>query len=134
MLLQFLVVIVFFQKNTFSQVIHQNFIVQIDGKRDSLLKIWKADSLGCLGLRTEEFANLLIDSFELVTKNSQEIIDFLGKPNKIYTDDSIISIRYYTNSYCDINMLTSDKLVHCAMDFYFRNKKVNSWILIPFCY
>lgn len=51
-------------------------------------KIWKIDSLGCMGLRYKNCLskNLYCNRDKLIGRNKQQIIDLLGPPNSIGFD------------------------------------------------
>jgi hypothetical protein len=102
---------------------------------DSIIKEWRDDSLGCQRLRTLEKVKILIDTFDLLEKYPSELIDLLGKPNKVYSKDTIMSIRYYSQSICnENNNKTSDSLVVCWFEFYYPNAKINKCKMLPICH
>ena len=85
-----------------------------------LIKDWKTDSLGCLGLRSYDKAKEIVAIYKLNSKSNVEIETLLGKPNYI-NHESYLSYSYYFQSFCDStsrNLI--DSMDCCWVEFIFN--------------
>lgn len=93
-------------------------------------EIWKRDSCGCLGVRTEDMATKIIKENNLLNKSIREFEKHFGSPNHTRYYDSIVIFEYYINSICDNEKIRngSDR---CCIEFLFesnRLKEISCWI------
>jgi hypothetical protein len=73
--------------------------------KDSLIIIWRQDSLGCEGKRSFQIAETLYSKYNFSCKNYQEVIDILGMPNEQLKGKNYYytTLVYYYNAVCNSN-------------------------------
>lgn len=103
-----------------------------ENNADTILIQWKADSLGCRGLRTAEKARVLYSQYNLKTKTSNEVTEILGNPNKIIDSETQLSIVYYFDTRCSDGKII-DSIEHCSASFFYIDKKSKDCSLSTSC-
>ncbi len=86
---------------------------------DSLLLKWQYDSSGCIGLRTIEMSKNIISKYNLLSKNSDSVMLYLGKPNRIEKKQNWY---YYIQCSCDSAGNLIDSIDYCWSTIRFNEK------------
>lgn len=88
---------------------------------DSLLRIWKDDSISCKKNRSFYLFDNLVSYWDLRNKSIVFNQEILGKPDEIFfTGNSIVSIIYYVETRC----------IYSMNDFKSVNAKPLCWVRI----
>lgn len=98
---------------------------------EKIVSDWKYDSTGCMELRTIAKAKYIKDSLDLINKQKELIINYLGEPNFNFNDGSTNVIRYYFDTFCQDNKII-DSIDYCWIEFSIKNKKVDQINIV--CY
>jgi hypothetical protein len=93
---------------------------------DSLVDLWRSDSLGCMRLRNYEMGVKLAIKYTLKRKSVGDIIALLGQPNKtIHYKDKGVILRYFYNTCCRDGKLDLE-CDFAWLDFNFSDSANNS--------
>lgn len=85
---------------------------------------WRIDTCGCLGYRSLETAQTLIDEFDLLDKNIDEFESVFGIPNEKGYHGKKIVLSYYLQSVCDSNNKLVENADRCWVDFIFVDNRL----------
>jgi hypothetical protein len=67
-------------------------------------KIWKSDSLGCMGKRNISLARSIIEQHSLLGKTKNQFCSLFGNPNEIIKSENQIDLIYYIETMCNNNI------------------------------
>lgn len=114
------------------------FEYPIRGVDDSTLRVilteWRADTNGCLKLRSPDMALTIMASTKLEGKSRAYLTDMLGSPNRIMSKvayyrregDSVDEWRWLTNVVCHDDNTVNESVGHCWLSVvFFKNEDVS---------
>ena len=90
-----------------------------ENNNDSLVSIWKKDSMGCLHLRNFEMAEKIFSQYKLKDKSPEYITKLLGNPNKIVKTSSETRYIFFYNSSCNAKTNIAIDSMVWRIEFYF---------------
>jgi len=100
-------------------------------KEEDNLMYWKLDVFGCKGYRNKEHAYYIRDSLDLRNTNKRFVINKIGTPDLIKTNNNEIILKYYFDSKCNNGVLI-DSIDYCWVEIQLISNRVKSTTIL--CY
>jgi hypothetical protein len=82
---------------------------------------FKADHLGCLGLRDKNSIELIYRESELKGKSRAELLEIIGSPNDTVVTNGSLNLKYYFNRVC-AGGTPVDSVETCWSNFHIDQK------------
>ncbi len=79
-------------------------------------KNWRKDALGCMNLRSKEYSDSINDKFNFINKREKNLIKYLGKSDRIRSNENYRYLIYYFGTNCH-NGAIIDTVDHCYLQY-----------------